>query len=202
MISRSGTAGDIRIDHELRGHRRPVRASGEISDVAFQPGQRPGLDLQFAVDALGGAVELDEPVPLDGCSAGDCFLCLGDLLVDPVQGPPGPRRPIRGDSRPHVSHFTDCSGQDHGGRPGYAPGERGVQGAEFAHDAGGACVASDAEGLQAEAGCSLRVGLGRTGDGHGELGCKVPAIAGKGGAGAAMVSSRMATAASERPAAR
>lgn len=32
---------------------------GDIRDVAFDPGQRAGLGLQFAIDGLGGAGEFD-----------------------------------------------------------------------------------------------------------------------------------------------
>ena len=77
-------------DHEVRGDRRAVRAGREVGDVALDPGQVPGLRLQLAVDALGRAVEGDEPVPLDRGQPGDGFGGLGDLLVDPAQRPPGP----------------------------------------------------------------------------------------------------------------
>ena len=43
---------------------------------------------------LDGAVELDEPVPLDRGQPGDGFRGLGDLLVDAVQRPPGPVGPV------------------------------------------------------------------------------------------------------------
>jgi len=43
-------------DHEARGDRGAVRAGGEVRDVALDPGQGPRFVLQFAVDALGGAV--------------------------------------------------------------------------------------------------------------------------------------------------
>ena len=66
---------------------------------------------------------------------------------------------------------------------GPAFSELGVEGVEFAHDAGRAGVAGDAEGLQAETGCPCRVGLGGAGDGDGELGREVAAVAGKGAAG-------------------
>jgi len=48
-------------DRELRGDGRPVLANGEAGDVALQPGEIPGFGFQFAVDALGGGGEPDEP---------------------------------------------------------------------------------------------------------------------------------------------
>jgi hypothetical protein len=80
----------VRAGHELRGDGGPVGTGGEVGDVALQPGQGPGLRLVLAVDALGRAVEGDEPVPLDRGEAGDGPGGLGDLLVDPMQGPPYP----------------------------------------------------------------------------------------------------------------
>jgi hypothetical protein len=77
----------IAADHEVRGNQGAVRAGGEVGDVAFRPGQVPGLRLELAVDALSRAVQLDEPVPLDRRQARDGLGCLGDLLVDPTQGP-------------------------------------------------------------------------------------------------------------------
>ena len=55
----------IRADHELRGHGGPVGAGGEVGDVPLDPGQGLGPGLELAGDALGGAVEGYEPVPLD-----------------------------------------------------------------------------------------------------------------------------------------
>jgi len=80
----------VSADHELRGDGRAVGAGGEVGDVALDPGQCAGLGLQFAVDGVGVTGELDEPVALDGHLPGDGFLGLGDLLIDPAQGPPGP----------------------------------------------------------------------------------------------------------------
>jgi hypothetical protein len=62
--------------------------------AALDPGQGAGLVLQFAVDALDRAFELDEPVALDRGEPGDRFRGLGDLLVDAVQRPPGPVGPV------------------------------------------------------------------------------------------------------------
>ena len=65
----------VSADHELRGHRRPVGAGGEVGDVALQPGQGPGLRLQLAVDALGAArswtnrFRLTGALPATACSA-------------------------------------------------------------------------------------------------------------------------------------
>jgi hypothetical protein len=73
--------------------RGPVRAGRKVGDVALQPGQVPGLSLQFAVDALDRAVEGDEPVPLDRRQARDGLRGLGGLLVDPPQRPPRPVGP-------------------------------------------------------------------------------------------------------------
>jgi hypothetical protein len=56
----------------------------------FSPGQAPRLCLQLAVDALGRAVEGDEPLALDGGQPGDGLGGLCDLLVDAAQGAPGP----------------------------------------------------------------------------------------------------------------
>ena len=76
-------------DHEFGGDRGAVGAGGQVGDVALDPGQRPGLGLQFPVDGLGAVGELDEPVPLDLGLARDGLLGFGDLLVDAAQGPPG-----------------------------------------------------------------------------------------------------------------
>lgn len=71
-------------DHELR------RRIGDVGDVALQSGQPTGPGLEVAVDSLGGAGELDEPVSLDRHLAGDGFLGLADLLVDAAQRAPCP----------------------------------------------------------------------------------------------------------------
>jgi hypothetical protein len=63
-------------DHELRAR------AGQVGDVALDPGQRPRLGLQGAVDGLVGADELDEAVAFDRHLPGHCALGLGDLLVD------------------------------------------------------------------------------------------------------------------------
>ena len=52
-------------DDELSGDGCAVGAGGEVGDVSLDPGQRPGLGLQFPVDAVGALAELDEPVPPD-----------------------------------------------------------------------------------------------------------------------------------------
>jgi hypothetical protein len=98
-------------DHELRGDRGAVGAGSQVGDVALQPGKVPCFRLELAVDALSGAVELDEPVPLDRGQAGDGFSGLGDLFVDAAQRPAGPVglvlvvddlvfAPVRGPCRP------------------------------------------------------------------------------------------------------
>jgi len=97
--------------HELRGDRGAVGAGSQAGDVSLQPGKVACFRLELAVDALGGAVELDEPVPLDRGQVGDGFRGLGDLLVDAAQRPPGPvglvlvvddlvLAPVRGPGRP------------------------------------------------------------------------------------------------------
>jgi hypothetical protein len=58
-------------DDEVGGDGGAVGAGSEVGDVALDPGQGPGFGLQFAVDALHGSVEGDEPVPLDGRQPGD-----------------------------------------------------------------------------------------------------------------------------------
>ena len=65
-------------------------SAGEVGGVALPPGQRPGLGLQVAVDALGRTGELDEPIAFDRCLPLDGAFGLGDLLVDAAQGAPGP----------------------------------------------------------------------------------------------------------------
>ena len=77
-------------DHELGGDRGAVGAGPQVGDVALQPGQGPGLVLQFAVDGAGAAGQLDEPVPLHRGLPGDGLLGLGDLLVDAAQRAAGP----------------------------------------------------------------------------------------------------------------
>ena len=62
----------------------------KVGDVALDPGQGPGLGFELAVDALHGAVEGDEPVPLDRGQPGDGLRGLGDLLVGAAQGAPCP----------------------------------------------------------------------------------------------------------------
>jgi len=84
----------VAADDEVRGDGRAVGAGGQVGHVAFQPGQVPSLRLEFAVDTLGGAVEGDEPVPLDRGEPGDGFSGLGDLLVDAAQRAPGPIGPV------------------------------------------------------------------------------------------------------------
>jgi site-specific DNA recombinase len=76
-------------DDEVGGDGLSVRGGGEVGLVALDPGQGPGLGLELAVDALDRSVEGYEPVALDRSEAGDGFRGLGDLLVDPVQRPPG-----------------------------------------------------------------------------------------------------------------
>jgi hypothetical protein len=68
------------------GDRRPVRAGDEVGTVALDPGQVTGFRFEVAVDAFHGAVEGDEPVPLDRSQTGDGFGGLRDLLVDSVAG--------------------------------------------------------------------------------------------------------------------
>jgi hypothetical protein len=48
-------------DDEVGGDGGAVGAGSEAGDVALDPGQGPGFGLQFAVDALHGSVEGDEP---------------------------------------------------------------------------------------------------------------------------------------------
>jgi hypothetical protein len=69
----------VGVEHELR------RRVGDVRDVALEAGQGAGFGFQFAVDGLGGAGEPDEPVPFDRGLAGDGFLGLGDLFVDPAR---------------------------------------------------------------------------------------------------------------------
>jgi hypothetical protein len=57
--------------HGVGGHRGSVGAGPQVGEVALEPGQVTGSGLELAVDALDGAVELDEPVPLDGGELGD-----------------------------------------------------------------------------------------------------------------------------------
>jgi len=80
----------VAADHEVRGDGLAVRGGGEVGLVALDPRQGPRFLLQVAVDALDRAFQGDEPVALDRRQAGDGVGGLGDLLVDAVQGPPGP----------------------------------------------------------------------------------------------------------------
>src|SRR5690348_5422107 len=80
----------IAADHELRRHGAAVGACLQVGDVALEAGQVAGPGLELAVDAPAGAVELDEPVPLDRGQPGDGPGRLGDLLVDPAQRAAGP----------------------------------------------------------------------------------------------------------------
>src|SRR6185437_4987884 len=77
-------------DHEVRRDGGSVGTGLQVGDVALEPGQVPGLGLELAVDAPGGAVELDEPIALDRGQPGDGLGRLGNLLVDPAQRAPGP----------------------------------------------------------------------------------------------------------------
>jgi len=81
-------------DHELRGHRRAVRAGPQVRYVALDPGQRSCFFLQLAVHRPGAAGQLDEPVALDRGVPGDGLLGLGDLLVDAAQRPACPIGPV------------------------------------------------------------------------------------------------------------
>jgi hypothetical protein len=81
-------------DHEVCGDGPAARGNGEAGLVALDPGQRPGLGFQLVVDALDRAVQGDEPVALDRGQPGHGFRGFGDLLVHPVQGPPGPVGPV------------------------------------------------------------------------------------------------------------
>ena len=84
----------VSTDHELRGDRCAVGTGGEVGDVSLDPGQRARLGFQFAVDGVGIAAQLDEPVPLDRGLARDGFLRLGDLVIDPPQRAPRPVVPV------------------------------------------------------------------------------------------------------------
>jgi hypothetical protein len=77
----------VGVDDELGGR-------VEVGDVTLQAGQGACLGLQLPVDGLGRAGQLDEPVALDRCLAGDGRLGLGDLLVDAPQGPAGTLGPV------------------------------------------------------------------------------------------------------------
>ncbi len=71
-------------DDELRG------LLDEVGGVALKPGQAARLGLQFAVDSLGGASELDESIAFDLCSPVDRLLGFGDVFGDAAQRPAGP----------------------------------------------------------------------------------------------------------------
>ena len=49
----------VSLDHERRCD------AGQVGDVALEPGQLPRFGLQIPVDALGRAVQPDEPVAFD-----------------------------------------------------------------------------------------------------------------------------------------
>ncbi len=63
----------------------------EVGGLALQSGQRAGLDLQLAVDALGGTGGLDEPVALDRGVPDEGTLGFRDLLINAAQRESGPK---------------------------------------------------------------------------------------------------------------
>jgi hypothetical protein len=81
-------------DYEVRSDRCPIRAGREVGEIALDPGQDPGLGLEFAVDALDRAVQAMNRFRLTGASPATAFCGLGDLLIDPAQRPPGPVGPV------------------------------------------------------------------------------------------------------------
>jgi len=83
-------------DHELGRGGCAVGAGGEVGDAALQAGKGSGLGFQFTVDAGGAPVEPDEPVPLNRHLHCDRLFRLGDPVVDPAQGEPGPVVAVRG----------------------------------------------------------------------------------------------------------
>jgi len=74
-------------DHELGRDLGAVRAGHEVGGISLEPGQGPRFGLEVAVYRMLAAGQGDEPVPLDRDDARDRFLGLGDLLIDPPQGP-------------------------------------------------------------------------------------------------------------------
>ena len=74
----------VGVDDELRG------LAGQVGGVALPSGQGTVLGLQLAVDGLGRAGQLDEPVAFDRGVTVDGPFGLGDLLVDAAQRAPRP----------------------------------------------------------------------------------------------------------------
>jgi DNA-binding GntR family transcriptional regulator len=116
-------------DHELGRDRSAVGAGGEVGDAVLQSGQGPGLGLKLAVDALGGAVELDEPVA-PGRRRPWPHLCLIPCALRTAFRTPsrtgraasGPGRDLRGHGAEHREGGRGRAVPLHCARAGPGPG--------------------------------------------------------------------------------